>query len=211
VRIPGTGRVAVITGAAIAADALRYTGQGYVYGGNAARPGNWDCSSFVSYVLGRDLRLALPGGKWGQPGFPPGSHGPVVLDYARWPGSVPVSTPQAGDLCIWAGAGPNGHIGIAISPVSMVSALNPSAGTRRTPILGTGPAGAPLTFRRVAGVAAGPAIVTTPAAGGGGAAPRLIVAALVALAAPVILIAVFAAAGTAAAAAGVWAARQAVS
>lgn len=32
------------SGTAIASDALKYAGQGYVYGGNASRPGDWDCS-----------------------------------------------------------------------------------------------------------------------------------------------------------------------
>src|SRR5215472_13498415 len=80
VRFPGGA--AVVTGDQVASDALRYVGAGYIYGGPAARPGDWDCSSFVSYVLGHDLGMALPGGKWGAPGFPPGSHGPVVESYA---------------------------------------------------------------------------------------------------------------------------------
>jgi hypothetical protein len=208
VRIPGSPS---LTGAAIAADALRYTGKGYVYGGSASRPGNWDCSSFVSYVLGHDLRLALPGGKWGQRGFPPNAHGPVVLDYAHWPGSAPVSTPQAGDLCIWAGAGPNGHIGIATSPTSMVSALNPSDGTRQTPILGTGPSGAPLTFRRVLGVAAGPGQVVPAGPGGGGLQGRLVAAVLVALTLPVLVAAGLAVIGVAGGVAVTWALHKAVS
>jgi hypothetical protein len=210
VRIPGAGAVAAVTGAAIAADALRYTGKGYVYGGNASRSGNWDCSSFVSYVLGHDLKMGLPGGRWGDPGFPPNAHGPVVLDYARWPATTLVATPQAGDLCIWAGAGPDGHIGIATSATSMVSALNPSEGTRRTPILGTGPSSAPLTFRRITGVAAGPAAVTAPRPGGG-VAPRLLLAALVAVAAPLIVAAGLVVAASAGGLLVTWALRRATS
>ena len=163
--------MATLTGAAIARDALRYVGAGYVFGGDASKVGLWDCSSFCSWVLGHDLGLALPGGKWGAPGFPPNAHGPVVLAFSSWSGSVQVNTPQAGDLCIWSGAGANGHIGIALGPSSMVSALNPTDGTRETPILGTGPAGAPLSFRRVSGLAAGAAAVgagLSGSSGGGG-------------------------------------------
>src|SRR5215475_10948716 len=82
-------------------------GEGYVWGGTGARPGDWDCSSYVSYVLGHDLRLALPGGKWGAPGFPPNSHGPVVTDYAEWKGAVTVSAPARGDLVCFVGEGPS--------------------------------------------------------------------------------------------------------
>jgi len=152
--LPNIGqRAARLTGAAIARDAQRYEGQGYVYGGNASSPGDWDCSSFVSYVLGHDLRLSLPGGQWGAPGFPPNDHGPVVTSYADWTGADTVGTPQAGDLCCFVGLGPNGHIGIAVSSGEMVSALNPSKGTVKTPIAGYGPAGAPLIYRRVNGLA----------------------------------------------------------
>src|SRR5579859_1701320 len=107
-----------VTGAAIAADAMRYAGQGYVFGGPADRPGNWDCSSFVSWVLGHDLGLALPGGAWGAPGFPPSAHGPVVTDYAAWRATVPIpaSRATAGDLVCWVGVGAGGHIGIVLAP-----------------------------------------------------------------------------------------------
>jgi cell wall-associated NlpC family hydrolase len=139
---------------ALARLAARFIGFGYVYGGNASRPGVWDCSSFISYLL-HQARLALPGpGKWGDPAYPPNEHGPVVMDYANWDGATTVGTPQAGDLCIWVGDGPNGHIGIAISGTEMVSALNPQDGTIKTAINPSiGPAGAPLIFRRVNAIA----------------------------------------------------------
>jgi CHAP domain len=145
-----------LSGRAIGRDAARYEGQGYVYGAPSpqfpAAPGNWDCSSFVSWVLGHDLRLGTPGGRWGS--WPATEHGPVVTDYAGWDGATDVGTPQAGDLCCWVGGGPNGHIGIAVSSTEMVSALNPTDGTIKTAIdPGIGPAGAPLIFRRVNAIA----------------------------------------------------------
>lgn len=53
-----TGRSA--SGQAIAADALRYKGAPYVWGG--AKPSGWDCSGFVNYVIGHDLGMTIPGG-----------------------------------------------------------------------------------------------------------------------------------------------------
>lgn len=146
-----------VTGNQIAADALRYRGAGYVYGGSAARPGDWDCSSFVSYVLGHDLGLALPGGRFGQPGFPPNAHGPVVTSYAGWSGAVTVRTPARGDLVCFVGEGVNGHIGIVLGPNQMVSALDTASGTLVSPIAGYGPPGAPIVYRRVMAAAAGTA------------------------------------------------------
>ena len=157
----------------VAADALRYQGQPYTYGGRADVPGDWDCSSFVSYVLGHDLGLALPGGgKYGDPGYPPNAHGPVVVGYARWKGAVtlpPGTPPSSGDLCVWAGLGPLGHIGIAVDGSHMISALNHVDGVVRTPISGYGPAGAPLLYRRLTGLkGAVPVPPGTPADSGAG-------------------------------------------
>jgi hypothetical protein len=201
-------RAARFTGALLARIALRYQGQGYVYGGNADRPGNWDCSSFVSYVL-HQAGLALPDGKWGQPGFPPNSHGPVVMDYALWAGAMTVGTPEVGDLCCWEGLGPDGHIGIAISHTEMISALNPTLGTAVTPIVGTGPAGARLIYRRITGVAGGGVLgVVAGRQASGASHPPLVVAAVVAgmLGAAFVGL-VLAASGVAAA--GTWAAAKA--
>jgi cell wall-associated NlpC family hydrolase len=153
---PGGGkptRGSKLTGALIARIARRYIGAGYVYGGNASTVGVWDCSSFVSYVL-HQAGLSLPGGKWGDPGFPPNSHGPVVMSYVQWAGATTVGMPQAGDLCCYAGEGANGHIGIAVSGTRMVSALNPADGTLETDIFPPG-AGQPLIYRRVNGLAGG--------------------------------------------------------
>lgn len=159
-----------VTAAAIASDGMRYAGRGYVFGGNASTPGDWDCSSFVSYVLGHDLGMALPGGRWGQPGFPPSSHGPVVFpDYTNWAGAVPVQEPQAGagDLVLWAGVGAGGHMGIVLGPGKMVSALNPQLGTLVSPITGYGPLGVNPVYRRITAASPG-GTVTAQATGGGG-------------------------------------------
>ena len=149
--------MAVPAGAAIAADAVTYAGQRYTYGGRADHPGDWDCSSFVSYVLGHDLGMVLPGGgSYGSPGYPPDAHGPVVVSWAGWAGATTLGkgqAPAAGDLCVWAGLGPLGHIGIALDARTMVSALDTAAGTVVTPIQGFGPVGVPVVFRRVNGAA----------------------------------------------------------
>ena len=199
----------LITGDQVAADALRYRGAGYIYGGPAARPGDWDCSSFVSYVLGHDLRLALPGGKWGAPGFPPNAHGPVVESYASWAGAVTVNAPARGDLVCFVGQGANGHIGIVLGTNQMVSALDSSQGTLVTPITGYGPPGAPIVYRRVLGAAAGSAAaaVTTAATGQQGLAPAAVALLLVAVMAAAVLAAA-AAAGAGLALAGTWAASR---
>jgi NlpC/P60 family protein len=166
--LPGAVTSRAVSGDQIAADALRYKGAGYVFGGPARSPGDWDCSSFVSYVLGHDLHLALPGGKFGAPGFPPNAHGPVVTSYASWKGAVTVAAPGArGDIVCFVGTGPNGHMGIVLGPDRMVSALDSASGTLVSPITGYGPQGAPIVYRRVLAAAAGTAI--QGAAGGAGA------------------------------------------
>jgi peptidoglycan DL-endopeptidase CwlO len=135
------GALSGVTGDQIAADALRYRGHPYVYG-------VWDCSGFCNHVLGQDLGLVLPGGVRGFRGPPP--HGPVVDDYAGW--GTPVSSPARGDLVLYLGGGPNGHMGIVLGPGQMISALDQSQGTVVTPIQGYGPPGAPIVYRRATGI-----------------------------------------------------------
>jgi len=152
-----------VSGDTIAATALRYKGHPYVYG-------VWDCSGFVNHVLGQDLRMVLPGGVRGYKGPPP--HGPVVLDYANWGGAVTVQAGQRGDLAVWPGDGPNGHIGIVLGPNQMISALDPQYGTAVTPISGFGPTGVQVVYRRI--TAAGKGTGLTGGAGGpGGTASTL--------------------------------------
>jgi hypothetical protein len=190
-----------VTGTQIAQDALRYVGLGYVYGGDASSPGVWDCSSFVSYVLGHDLGLGLPGGNFGEPGFPPNSHGPVVVSYADWNGAQTVTAPAVGDLVCFVGLGASGHIGIVLGRNEMVSALDTSQGTCRTPIQGYGPYGAPIVYRRILGLPPGPGIPGHPGSPGGyGGTTQAVVIALLAvgaLAGLVLVGAVLASAGAA--------------
>lgn len=130
------------TGNAISDDAIKYVGQGYQWGGPADKPGDWDCSSFVSYVLGHDLNQPLPGGHWGDPGFPPHAHGPTTINYLVF--GSPIDKPEAGDLIVW-----QTHIGICTGGGNMVSALNGSLGTRQTTIEGGSPGGESVHYRRV--------------------------------------------------------------
>ena len=202
---PVAAVVGAVTGAAIAGDATRYQGQGYVYGGDASSPGDWDCSSFVSYVLGHDLGMGLPGGKWGDPGFPPHAHGPVVTSYADWTAAEATETPAIGDLVLWVGSGAAGHIGFVTGPNQMVSALNTDLGTLVSPVQGYGPPGLTPVYRHI--TAAGGGITTDAAIGGAGLAQAVMGALLLtgALAAAVVGGAVLAAAGL------VWLAQRAVS
>ena len=116
----------------IASDALKYVGAGYVYGGNADAVGNWDCSSFVSYVLGHDLGLALPGGKWGGPGMPPHSHGPTTVSYLLYGVPINQADVAAGDLVVW-----QTHMGIATDSKTIVSARGKAEGVGSSSIEGT--------------------------------------------------------------------------
>lgn len=130
-----------------ASDALQYQGHAYVFGGAPGINGTdpWDCSSFMNWVLGHDFKMKLPHAL--KPGYDGRSHGPVVADYLLWTGAVTIPSPEAGDLCVF---GPNHHIGMAVSPDKMISALNPGLGTLVTPIAGQ--VSVPPVFRRIAGV-----------------------------------------------------------
>jgi hypothetical protein len=135
--------VGIITGNVIAQKALQYKGAGYVWGGNASSIGQWDCSSFVSKVLGQDCQLPLPGGKWGDPGFPPHSHGPTTLQYMLFGTGISQADVRAGDLIVSVE-----HIGIAISPTQMISAQSPASGTEVSNFPAGFPSGPPI-YRRV--------------------------------------------------------------
>jgi cell wall-associated NlpC family hydrolase len=155
--IPGAA-----SGNAISADAMRYVGQGYVWGGRADRPGDWDCSSFASYVLGHDLGLALPGGKWGDPGFPPASHGPTTLNYLLFGQPVNLGDAQPGDLVV-----STVHMGIVIGGGKMISAQDPQLGTGVAGYLSGFPGGTPHVRRVSASTGTTQAPGATTAAGRG--------------------------------------------
>lgn len=126
----GVAGLAAGGNAAIAADALKYQGAGYQFGGRADVPGNWDCSSFVFYVLAHDLGLSVLGGSYGAPGFPPHAHGPTAVQFKMY--GTAVSLPAAGDIVAW-----NTHVGIAIDANRIVAARTPSEGTGISTISGT--------------------------------------------------------------------------
>lgn len=141
--VAGGGASASASGDAIAKAALNYIGQGYVFGGKADRPGNWDCSSFTSYVLGHDLGQPLPGGKWGDPGFPPHAHGPTTVNYMMFGKPISASQAAKGDLVV-----SSTHMGIVVGENTYVSAKTPAAGTGLGLFNKSFPGGTPV-FRRV--------------------------------------------------------------
>lgn len=116
-------------GARIAADAKRYLGVPYKWGG--ATPAGWDCSGFVTWVLAHDLGLHLP-----SP-----TH-TTAIQFLRWSGAttVPRAQTQPGDLCCWVS-----HVGIAVNGTSMADAPTAGIPTRIQPIYGG------VTIRRVNG------------------------------------------------------------
>lgn len=127
------GGLAGLGVSSLAQVALGYQGHAYKYGGAPGADGSkpWDCSSFVNYVAAVRLGMAIPGYKPGQ--YKGATHGPPTGSWAVWSGFKTVSRADvvAGDIVIWAG-----HMGIAISNSQMVSALNPSAGTKQGAIDG---------------------------------------------------------------------------
>lgn len=130
---------------AVVAAAQQYMGSGYVWGGSAAKVGDWDCSSFVSYVLGHDLGLPLPGGHWGDPGFPPNAHGPTTGSYMLYGSPIDRTALAAGDLVVW-----SSHMGIAISNTEIISAKDPQEGVGTSSIDGTTSSlGETPSFRRI--------------------------------------------------------------
>jgi peptidoglycan DL-endopeptidase CwlO len=124
---PGATPSAYTLGAsnnAIAADALKYEGKvGYRWGG--ADPSGWDCSGFVTWVLHHDLGYSLPSNVH-----------TVCTQFYAWSGAYKVSADQvqAGDLVVWPS-----HMGIAVSPTQMISAENPTRGTKVDTFQGGGP------------------------------------------------------------------------
>jgi cell wall-associated NlpC family hydrolase len=125
---PGSGDVVSI--------ALASQGHAYAFGG---APGTsfenpWDCSSaFNSWYY--QAGLAIPP----EPPFNAGaSHGPSTLTWLAWSGAATVGNrgtlAQAGDILVW-----QTHMGLALGDGQMISALNPSDGTKQTSITEAAP------------------------------------------------------------------------
>lgn len=124
---PSSGGVGSASGSSIVADAMKYRGAGYVWGGAPAKGiGNWDCSSFCNWVIGHDLGLAIPTYAAGT--YDGSSHGPPTGLWLLWGGCTTIghdpALAQPGDLCVW-----QTHMGIAIGNGQMISAQDPALGT----------------------------------------------------------------------------------
>jgi cell wall-associated NlpC family hydrolase len=119
------------TSSGTANDALQYQGHAYSYGGAPGKNGTnpWDCSSFANWVIGHDMKRAIPGYGPGQ--YDGSVHGPPTGSWIGWMTHISESQAQAGDLVVSAT-----HMGIVIGPNQMVSALNSRLGTKITPIAG---------------------------------------------------------------------------
>ena len=150
----GTG----VSGSSILSDAMKYNGHKYVFGGPSNEKDGWDCSSFVSYVLGHDLGIGIPGGTWATETNNGKTHGPVASAYLTWKGasSVQSTSVQPGDLLCW-----QTHIGFAVDANHMFSALDTKDGTLQSSWGGPTGEGQPIVRRIVtattSGVASGSA------------------------------------------------------
>jgi cell wall-associated NlpC family hydrolase len=134
-----------VGGRAIADDALKYTGAGYVWAGApGSGRGHWDCSSFVNAVVGRDLGMDIPMYKAGT--YHGQAHGPNTVIWLAWWGAtrVPKGQQGAGDLAIW-----QTHMGILTDSTHMISALNGQLGTQVTTVHGGAPGGEFVTYKRL--------------------------------------------------------------
>lgn len=126
------------TGSAIASDALRYKGAGYTWDGSPANGiGQWDCSSFANWVIGHDMRLAIP--FYGAGKYTGSSHGPPTDAWVAWGGCTTIghdgNVAQPGDIAVWVTL-PTGHMGICTGPNEMISAQSTSSGTQVAKING---------------------------------------------------------------------------
>lgn len=122
----------------VASAAVKYVGTPYIWGGHD--PSGWDCYGFLTYVLHHDLGYNLPNNT--HSGY---------LEFLAWGGASTVDSSQiqAGDLILW----PT-HSGIAVSGTEMISAENPSKGTRIDTFANGGPlAPEPMTVKRVGQIA----------------------------------------------------------
>lgn len=127
---PAAGGTA--NGQQILGAAMKYNGHPYHFGAPSNPQDGWDCSSFVSYVLGHDLGMQLPGNQtWSKATDNGKIHGPVADEFTRTPGFKKVSSnpknSQPGDLLVW-----TGHVGFATGNGGMFSAYDTQKGTLAT-------------------------------------------------------------------------------
>jgi len=149
--VPASGANVGPLAQSIASDAQQYVGAGYVWGGAPAKGiGNWDCSSFCNWVIGHDMRRAIP--LYAPGTYSGNSHGPPTTVWLVWSGCFTIKRQDAlpGDLAVW-----QTHMGIITGNNRMVSALNSTIGTRQTSIDGAAPPGEILAVRRLKAVTSG--------------------------------------------------------
>lgn len=150
----------------IAAAAIASIGHDYVWGGvpGPRAQGGWDCSSATNWWVAVAAGQAIPG-------YPPGAydgqvHGPTTITWGAWIGigvaELARSQVQAGDIMLW-----QTHMGVAVDNTDMVSALQPSLGTERTPIDGLIPGEVlrPLRLKAIDPSLTGLGVITLPGAG----------------------------------------------
>jgi cell wall-associated NlpC family hydrolase len=129
-----SGNLGSGSGAQIAQDALSYAGHCYGFGGAPGTSGTgcWDCSSFVNWVVGHDMGLAIPFYKAG--GYDGSAHGPPTGAWLAWTGCTTVqangvSQAQAGDIVVGVT-----HMGIYTSDGDYMSAHDPAEATSNKPV-----------------------------------------------------------------------------
>lgn len=137
------------TGSDIVSTADQWIGHAYVYGGPSNPKDGWDCSSFVTYILGQ-CGIPVPGGTWGSVTQNGAEHGPVASDYLNWNGATTVTgdptTYKPGYLLCW-----ETHVGFYNGAMQMISAYDTQSGTNIAGFT-AGPSGEKLTVRSINGV-----------------------------------------------------------
>lgn len=103
---------AAVAGSAVVAEAMKYVGTPYAYGGSSPSTG-FDCSGFVNYVFGQ-LGISVP------------RTSGAFYSYTR------VSNPQPGDLIV-----SPGHVAIYVAPGLRIDANHPGDVVNVRPIYTT--------------------------------------------------------------------------